>query len=94
MIVRSSSPKLLNRVDAVLDRAKLYTDESVISSTETHLSGYTTDWQAETVYNLRTGDKLTLDEAVDKGILDARQVLVRVDYVFFKSTRQSLRGTS
>ena len=65
---------MLNRVDALLDRAKLYTQESVISGTENHLSGYTTDWQTEKVYNLRSGDELTLDEAVDKGILDAKQV--------------------
>jgi len=68
------SPKLLNRVDAVLDRAKLYTDESVISSTENHMSGYTTDWHNERVYNLRTGEELTLDQAVQKGLLDAKQV--------------------
>ena len=65
---------MLNRVDALLDRAKLYTQESVISGTENLLSGYTTDWQTEKVYNLRSGDELTLDEAVDKGILDAKQV--------------------
>ncbi|XP_067941004.1 uncharacterized protein [Watersipora subatra] len=73
-------PQLLNRVDAVLDRAKLYTHESVISSTETHMSGYTTDWQAGRVYNLRTGDELTLDEAVEKGILDAKQVRLMKRY--------------
>lgn len=52
----------------------MYTDESVISSTESHLSGYTTDWQNESVYNLRTGEQITLDEAVIRGILDAKQV--------------------
>ena len=68
------SSRLLSRVDEVLDRAKLYTNESVISSTETHMSGYTTDWQNERVYNLRTGEELTLDEGVERGILDAKQV--------------------
>ena len=61
-------------MDSVLDRAKLYTDESVISSTESHLTGYTTDWANEKVYNLRSGEELTLEQAVERGILDGKQV--------------------